>query len=211
MHPLFVATNPTLGEGGPLTRLLAALIFLVVLCTPASKAQAGPEQGGHDLQVWTGGGHGLNGSTADSGVWNVGARYGWILTAPHGPGFLRGEFEYAVDVVPLFMVVQRNGNAYGFGLNPFALKWNFTKPRKVVPYFELGGGTLFTNTDVPPGTSHVNYTSRGALGLQFLQSKYNWSVELRFMHISNAGLASPNPGINTLQLRLGFGRFTRSN
>ncbi|MGH9741202.1 MAG: acyloxyacyl hydrolase [Candidatus Acidiferrum sp.] len=192
-------------------RFLATLLFFAFLVAPAAWTQAGPEQGGHDLQLWTGGGHGLNGSTANSGVWNVGARYGWILTAPHGPGFLRGEFEYAVDVVPLFMVVQRNGNAYGFGLNPFALKWDFTKPRRVVPYFELGGGTLFTNTYVPPGTSHVNFTSSGALGLHFLQSKYNWSVELRFMHISNAGLASPNPGINTLQLRLGFGRFTRPN
>jgi len=186
--------------------LLAAFLF-----ASASRAQAGPEQGGHDLQVWTGGGHGLNGSTSSSGVWNVGARFGWILTAPHGPSFLRGQFEYAVDVVPLFMVVQKNGNAYGFGLNPFAFKWNFIKPHKVVPYLELGGGTLFTNTNVPPGTSRINFTSSGALGLHFLQNKYNWSVELRFMHISNAGLASPNPGINTLQLRLGFGRFTRSN
>jgi lipid A 3-O-deacylase len=190
-------------------RLLAAWIFVVFFCAPASWAQADPEQGSNDLQVWTGGGHGLNGSTASSEVWNVGARYGWVLTAPHGPSFLRGEFEYAVDVVPVFMVVQRTGNAYGFGLNPFALKWNFTKPRRVVPYFELGGGTLFTNTDVPPGTSRVNFTTSGALGLHFLQSKYNWSVELRFMHISNAGLGDLNPGINTLQLRVGFGRFTR--
>jgi lipid A 3-O-deacylase len=185
--------------------------FAALLWAPVSKGQAGPEQGGHELQLWTGGGHGLNGSTSDSGVWNVGARYGWILTSPHGPGFLRGQFEYAVDVVPVFMVVQRTGTAYGFGLNPFALKWNFTKPRKVVPYFELGGGTLFTNVDVPPGTSRVNFTSSGALGLHFLRSKYNWSAELRFMHISNASLANLNPGINTLQLRLGFGRFTRSN
>ncbi|MGC2231371.1 MAG: acyloxyacyl hydrolase, partial [Candidatus Acidiferrum sp.] len=181
------------------------------LVAPSSRAQAGPEQGGNDLQVWTGGGHGLNGSTASSDVWNLGVRYGWILTAPHGPGFLRGEFEYAVDVVPIFVVVQRKADAYGFGLNPFALKWNFTKPRKVVPYFELGGGTLFTNTDAPPGTSRVNFTSSGALGLHFLRNKYNWNVELRFMHISNAGLTRFNPGINTLQLRLGFGRFTRSN
>ena len=192
-----------------MARLLAAWIFVVFFCAPVSWAQADPEQGSNDLQVWTGGGHGLNGSTASSDVWNVGARYGWVLTAPHGPSFLRGEFEYAVDVVPVFMVVQRTGNAYGFGLNPFALKWNFTKPRKVVPYFELGGGTLFTNTDVPPGTSRVNFTTSGALGLHFLQSKYNWSVELRFMHISNAGLGDLNPGINTLQLRVGFGRFTR--
>ena len=193
------------------TRLLPSVLLLALLNAPSSRAQAGPEQGGHDLQLWTGGGHGLNGSTASSGVWNVGARYGWILTAPHGPGFLRGQFEYAVDVVPVFLVVQRTGTAYGFGLNPFALKWNFTKPRKVVPYFELGGGTLFTNDYVPPGTSHVNFTSSGALGLHFLRSKYNWSAEIRFMHISNAGLASLNPGINTLQLRLGFGRFAHSN
>jgi lipid A 3-O-deacylase len=182
-----------------------------MLWAPVGKAQAGPEQGGHELQLWTGGGHGLNGSTSDSGVWNVGARYGWILTSPHGPGLLRGQFEYAVDVVPVWVVVQRTGTAYGFGLNPFALKWNFTKPQKIVPYFELGGGTLFTNVDVPPGTSRVNFTSSGALGLHVLGSKYNWSAELRFMHISNASLANLNPGINTLQLRLGFGRFTRSN
>lgn len=190
-------------------QLFAATLFAALLFVPGSRAQAGPEEGGHELQVWTGGGHGLNGSTASSGVWNVGGRYGWILTSPHGPGLLRGEFEYAVDVVPLFMVVQKTGTAYGAGFDPFALKWNFTKPRKVVPYFELSGGTLFTNTDAPPGTSRINFTSSGAFGLHFLQSKYNWSVELRFMHISNAGLASPNPGINTLQIRVGFGRFTR--
>ena len=194
-----------------MTRLLASVLFVALLSAPSARAQAGPEQGGHDLQLWTGGGHGLNGSTASSGVWNVGARYGWILTAPHGSGFLRGQFEYAVDVVPVFVVVQRTGTAYGFGLNPFALKWNFTRSRKAVPYLELGGGTLFTNANVPPGTSKINFTSSGALGLHFLRSKYNWSAEIRFMHISNAGLANLNPGINTLQLRLGFGRFTHSN
>lgn len=194
-----------------MTRLFATLVLAVLFCAPASRAQAGPEPGGNDLQLWTGGGHGLNGSTASSDVWNVGARYGWILTAPHGPGFLRGEFEYAVDVVPLFVVVQRKSDAYGIGLNPFALKWNFTKPRRVVPYFEIGGGTLFTNVNTPPGTSRVNFTTSGALGLHFLRSKYNWSAELRFMHISNAGLGDLNPGINTLQLRIGFGRFTRAN
>jgi lipid A 3-O-deacylase len=193
------------------TQLFASLLFVAFLCTPASRAQAGPEQGGHDLQLWTGGGHGLNGSTANSEVWNVGLRYGWVLSAPHGPGFLRGQFEFAVDVVPMFVVVQRYYDAYGFGLNPFALKWNFTGSRTVVPYFELGGGTLFTNNYVPAGTSHVNFTSSGALGLHFPRKKYYWNAELRFMHISNASLANLNPGINTLQLRIGFGRFTHPN
>jgi lipid A 3-O-deacylase len=131
------------------------------------------------------------------------------LTNPAGPGFLRGRFEYAVDVVPVFLVVQSPKTAYGFGLNPFALKWNFDTHHNVVPYIDIGGGTLFTNNQVPPGTSRVNFTTSGALGVHFLRTKYNWSAEVRFMHISNAGLASPNPGINTIQFRIGFGRFTQ--
>jgi lipid A 3-O-deacylase len=188
---------------------LLAIGFFYPLAMPATRAQAGPENGGHELQVWTGGGHALNGSTSDIGVWNLGARYGWVLTDPIGPGPLRGRFEYAVDVTPVFLLTQRTGTAYGFGLNPVALKWNFAGRRGVTPYVELGGGTLFSNTQVPPGTSRVNFTTSGAAGVHFLRSKYNWSAEVRFMHISNAGLATPNPGINTIQVRVGFGRFTQ--
>jgi hypothetical protein len=188
--------------------VLLPLLLATILYVPSARAQSEPEAGGHELQLWTGGGHGLNGSTSDTGVWNVGARYGWVLTDPVGPGPLRGRFEYAVDVVPVFVLFQRPGTAYGFGLNPFALKWNFVARHNVVPYIDLGGGTLFTNEKTPPGTSRVNFTTSGAVGVHFLKSKYNWSAEVRFMHISNAGLTTPNPGINTLQVRLGFGRFT---
>lgn len=191
-----------------MTRVVAALLLAMIALAPAARAQSGPEAGGHELQLWTGGGHGLNGSTSDTGLWNVGARYGWVLTDPVGPGPLRGRFEYAVDVIPIFSVFQRTGTAYGFGLNPFALKWNFATRHSVAPYIDIGGGTLFTNNQVPPGTSRVNFTTSGALGVHFLQRKYNWSAEVRFMHTSNAGLATPNPGINTIQVRLGFGRFT---
>lgn len=188
---------------------VALLVVACLFCVSVSQAQSGPEGGGNEIQVWTGGGHGLNGSTSDTGVWNVGFRYGWVLTDPIGPGPLRGRFEYAVDVVPIFLLTQRTNTAYGIGLNPFALKWNFGDSKKVVPYFDLGGGVLFTNTDVPEGTNRVNFTTSGALGLHFLRSKFNWSAEVRFMHISNAGLATPNPGINTIQFRLGLGRFSR--
>jgi hypothetical protein len=190
-------------------KFLAAILLGTILHVPNLCGQAGPESGHHELQVWTGGGHGLNGSTSDIAVFNVGARYGWILTGPVGPGALRGRFEYAVDVVPVFLLRQQTGTAYGFGLNPFALKWNFVPRSNVVPYIELGGGTLFTNHQAPPGTSRVNFTTAAAFGLHFLRFKYNWSAEVRYMHISNAGLSTPNPGINTLQFRIGFGQFTQ--
>jgi hypothetical protein len=190
-------------------RFFTALVFLVFLGASGARAQAGPVVGGNEWQVWTGGGHGINGSQSGDGVWNVGFRYGLILTNPHGPGFLRGRLEYAIDAVPVFLVVQKTNTAYGAGINPFAFKWALATRTSVVPYLELGGGTLFTNTKVPEGTSRINFTTSGAVGLHFLRSKYNISTELRFMHISNAGLATPNPGINTIQFRIGFGRFSQ--
>jgi len=33
-------------------------------------------------------------------------------------------------------------------VNPFAFKWILSEPKKVKPYFEIEGGTLFTNTKV---------------------------------------------------------------
>lgn len=190
-------------------RAFAVFLFVLFLSAPAALSQAGPTEGGHELQVWTGGGRGISGSQSGDGIWNAGLRYGLILTAPHGPGFLRGRLEYAVDAVPAFVIVQKTNTAYGVGLNPFAFKWALDTRRSAVPYFEIGGGTLFTNTKVPEGTSKINFTTSAALGLHFLRSKHNISTEVRYMHISNAGLAAPNPGINTIQFRLGFGFFSQ--
>src|SRR5271163_2420693 len=139
-------------------RLIAVALLLL---SSVAWAQNRPGDGGHEIEVWTGGGPSVPGGISDTSVWNVGLRYGWVLTNPHGPGFLRGRFEYAVDVVPVFLVFQPAGTTYGFGVNPFALKWNLETRRSVVPYFELGGGTLFTNHEVPAGTSRVNFTSSG--------------------------------------------------
>ena len=182
---------------------------MLSLCVPIARSQAGPVEGEHEVQIWTSGGHGTNGSQSSDGVWNVGLRYGLILTKPHGPSFLRGRLEYAVEVVPAFVVVQKQNTAYGAGVNPFAFKWAFATRGNIVPYLEIGGGTLFTNTQVPAGTSRINFTSGGAVGLHFLRTKRNFSAEVRYMHISNAGLATPNPGVNTIQLRLGFGWFSQ--
>jgi hypothetical protein len=43
--------------------------------------------------------------------------------------------------------------------------------------------------------------------MHILGERKNISLELRYMHISNAGLATPNPGVNTVQVRLGIGKF----
>ncbi len=183
------------------------LLAVLLLSAPLALAQERPGDGTHEIQVWTGAGHSVSGGTTDTSVWNLGLRYGWILTRPHGPGFLKGRFEYAVDAVPAFVVFQPANTAFGGGINPMNLKWNFATRGSVVPYFELSGGTLFTNQDVPTFTSRVNFTSGAAFGFHFLGDRHALSVEARYMHISNAGLGDLNPGLNTFQIRLGIGKF----
>ena len=187
------------------------IVWLLALALmPAGRAQSvdqGPEAGGTEIQIWTGAGHSALNGIDRTGVWNAGLRYGVILTGAHGPGFMRGRLEYAVDAVPMYLIFQPRGVVYGVGINPFAFKWLFDTRRRVAPYFDFGGGVLFTSSDVPPGVSRINFASGTAIGVNVGRGKAHWSVEVRWLHISNAGLTSNNPGINTIQARAGIGWF----
>jgi len=183
------------------------LILCVLLASSLCLSQTGPEEGGHEVEIWAGGGHSVPGGTKNTGAFNAGLRYGWILTGPHLPGFFRGRFEYAVDAVPVFLIFQPANTAYGVGFDPLGLKWNFERHGRLSPYLELAGGTVFTDHNIPTYANTVNFMDQAALGVHILGAKHNVSLELRYMHISNAGLANLNPGINTVQVRLGIGKF----
>ena len=190
--------------------MLSFVVIIVIAAADVASAQVGPEYGGHEAQVCMGGGHSVPGGTSDTGIFDIGLRYGWVLTEAHLPWILRGRFEYAVDAEPAYLIFQPANTAYGVGFNPLALKWDFERRRRLSPYLELSGGTLFTDHSVPTYTNTVNFTSAAALGTHVLGEKYNWSVELRYLHISNAGLANFNPGLNTVQVRVGVGRFWKA-
>jgi hypothetical protein len=183
------------------------LISAIVLLASLSLAQNGPEQGDNEIEIWAGGGHSVPGGTSNTGAFNVGLRYGWVITGPHLPSFLRGRFEYALDAVPVFLIFQPANTAYGAGFDPLGLKWNFERRRRFSPYLELTGGVVFTDHNVPTYANTVNFMDQAAFGTHILAPRYNWSIEVRYMHVSNAGLANLNPGVNTVQVRLGVGRF----
>ena len=186
------------------------IVFSAIIGLAASSlafAQTGPEEGGSEVQIWAAGGHSVPGGTSRTGIFDAGLRYGWVITGAHLPGILRGRFEYTVDAVPVYLIFQPANTAYGVGFNPLGLKWNFERRGRLSPYLELGGGVVFSNHNVPTYTNTVNFTPSAAFGTHILGEKYNWTVEVWYLHISSAGLASPNPGLNTVQVRLGVGRF----
>lgn len=163
-----------------------------------------------DLGVWAGGGTSVPGGTKDTKMMNAGARLGKVLTNELGGGFVRGNFEWSADLMPIYYLWQPSPgkNAYGAAFNPVNLKWNFTNSDRVIPYLELGGGVLFSNAAVPANTSHVNFLTHGALGFQFFNNgRRAITTAVRYEHISNAGLTVPNPGINTVQFTLGMNWF----
>jgi hypothetical protein len=210
---------PSRSAGGR-GRLAFLLFTLLLISAPAALAQsAAPaasndrdlERGVHEWEFWIGGGGDPIGTpkvTLGNSILTVGARYGWVLTKPHGPGFIRGRFEYAVDAIPIFYAYQPAGKAYGIGFTPWIMKWNLVTRRRISPYIEVGGGTLVTTKQVPLGASTFNFTPTGALGVNILRGKYHWSIDFRYFHVSDAQLTSFNPGTDTFGVRLAFGMYS---
>src|SRR5215831_3933230 len=186
------------------------MLVVLLLSGLASAQQSSKPLDGEpwDLGVWASGGFSVPGGTKDTQAVNAGVRLGKVLTGNHGGGFVRGNFEWAADFMPLYYVVQPGQNAYGAGFNPVNLKWNFTTHTRAVPYFEFGGGVLFTNNNVPALTDTTNFLTHAAVGMHFFtREKRAFTLSTRYEHISNAGLATPNPGINTVQFTVGFNWF----
>jgi hypothetical protein len=189
--------------------MIKDFIVMLTVLSACALAQSLPsdslEKGTWELGIWTAGGHSVSGGTADTGVWNAGVRVGKVLTDEHGSGLLRGNLEYAVDLIPVYLLAFPRQTSYAGGFDPFIVKWNFTSGRKVAPYLELGGGVLLSLDDIPPGTSNVNFMPQASFGAQiFTRQKRAVSVAAKYVHISNAGLATPNPGINTIQFAIGY-------
>ena len=190
-----------------------AVVLLLLLCAVGAAAQTGSSQnlpsaslkkGTWDLGIWTGGGTALTGSSSETRAWNAGVRIGRVLTGEHGSGRMRGNLEWAADIIPAYVIFQ-NKTVYGGGFSPLLLKWNFTSGRKIAPFIETGGGVLFTSSEVPPGTSTTNFTPQVGFGMHiFTREKRAFTFTGKYVHISNAGLSTPNPGINTIQFTVGY-------
>jgi len=151
-----------------------------------------------ELGVVAGGGTGLGKSDGTQFAFG-GGRGGWILTANHLPGILRGNFEWAVGVLPLYAVLlPGGGGVYGASVRPAIWQWNFTSWQKCAPYVAIVGGTVFTTSNVPPGnTAAVNFTEGLAFGsYMFVKPRRAFSAEATFGHLSNASIGRHNPGYN---------------
>lgn len=135
--------------------------------------------------------------------------WGRVLTDLRGPGLLRGRFQWAVEVTPVF-VEWASGHARGVGVAPLQWRWNLAPRGRVHPFVEMGGGALWTTTPIPVGTTGSNFMTHGGVGLRFLSGRGHGLVAgYRLHHISNGNRLRRNPGVNAHMLTVGYTRIAR--
>jgi hypothetical protein len=186
-------------------------LILLLLATPAL-AQQHPlppaQKGTWDISVWMAGATGEENtdSFAEARIWSGGVFVGKVLTGGIGGGRWRGNLEYGVNLIPLF-VTSGNQTVRGGGFDPVVLRWNFTHfAGRVLPYIELAGGGAATTSNLPPGdTSSFNFTTKGGGGIHlFTGNRQSLDISCRWYHISNANLGARNPEFNGVQVSLGY-------
>lgn len=161
-------------------------------------------EGATELSWLTGAGVGIAGGKTKNNFWAMQLRLGRVLRKASGVGFLRGHLEYAVEILPAFVIGQST-NVFGGGITPFLLQYNFTGGGRFVPFIQSGVGWLFTTRKVPEGTSHVNFTPQVGVGAYWFHRPSSAVVfGVRYHHISNASTAERNPGHNALYIYTGI-------
>ncbi len=118
------------------------------------------------------GGFGVTEERSSFKFFMAGAHLGKVLTNPHLPWLLRGQFEYAVEVFPFWQsytpTFQRahcvaaqapfisctplytSGGTYtGVSIIPMMLRWNFVSGHRLVPWVQGAGGVIWTNHKYP--------------------------------------------------------------
>lgn len=199
---------------------LVSLMLLAGLCSwDTSRAADRPaasyalREGMNEFGVWLGGSPTSNvaiGSMPDTGLLLAGLRYGRVIAAWESLSL-----QYTLDILPAALVfpparLHPKSSIYGAGISPIGLKLNFGQRSWIKPFLSASVGFLYFTDDVPvPDSSRFNFTPEAGVGLQFFLASDNvLTLGYKYHHISNAGTARRNPGLDSNVFYAGFSFFT---
>lgn len=134
-----------------------------------------------------------------------------MLTDPKDTDSLfRGNLEALLEITN--SIIYKGPGNYVGGLAALG-RYNLVQPGwNLVPYIQAGGGIVYT--DVYKDHSQtiigqaIEFTVEVSLGCHYLiNEKWSFDAEAQFQHISNAGLADRNAGLNAFGGLAGFTYF----
>jgi hypothetical protein len=130
--------------------------------------------------------------------------WGRILTDERGPRWIRGRFEWSIELSPIF-VEWSSGQARGAAVAPLGWRWNLAPRGRFHPYLEAGGGAVWTSSAIPAGTTGTNFMAHAGIGVRiFHAARQAVVVGYRLHHISNGNRVASNPGVNAHMLTVGL-------
>jgi hypothetical protein len=188
-----------------------ALIALIALASPgtgsAQFCTPVAQEPRHEFQFLAGyspGSSTVIGSTRDRRFVLAGFTYTYLckLRESTSIGYTAGAFPAAVLLQP------DNHAVYGFAIAPIGLTAEFARRHRVHPFVEGLGGVIASTEPIPQN-------GLNATGLNFffdLGGGMRWragrrsalTIGYKFLHISNAGTTSFNPGVDNNVVYMGY-------
>lgn len=128
-------------------------------------------------------------------------RYARVLVDDMGASWYAGRHDVLVEL-PVSAVTTHGSTMMGVN---FLASYFFTSFDRYEPYIFLGGGPVYVAAEIPGMGSNLNGNYQTGIGIAFNMGKeFNFDLEYRFHHISNAGRVSPNVPLNSSKLLVGI-------
>ena len=132
--------------------------------------------------------------------------YGYMLVSVEGRGHwysgnweLRGELFSGAQFSP--------STEWLVGLTPH-LRYNFATGTRWIPFLDIGAGVSATSIGPPDLSHYFEFNLQAATGVRwFIRDNLAFGVEARYLHMSCAGLSSPNLGLNNVGGMVSISRF----
>lgn len=135
-------------------------------------------------------------------------KWGMVFTDELKAKWLSGNAEFFIEPLAAHFFEPFSASAFGATFN---LKYNFLSFGRWIPYWDAGGGLLWTDLAprIPEQSTQWNFILQTGPGVHYLlNEELALTLSGRFNHISNANLGERNTGLNAWMINFGFSFFT---
>ncbi len=196
--------------------LFISIFFVFFTAIPAfsseEKGLARFERGHHEwgTEIGYGVGHSIPGDDpTDIQFARIAANYQLDLTGNIGTSYYQGNLNWYAELNVDLLHQPDFGTLVGF--SPMMFQYKFVKPeRKWAPTLLAGAGLALTDWDEDDLADQeisgsFQFILHGGAGIEYFRPDHSsFSINYRFFHVSNAGIKSPNLGLNASLFTLGF-------
>jgi hypothetical protein len=131
----------------------------------------------------------------------LGPRLSILPFDPFGPDWLRANVEFGLE--GWFQHYTHPSRSLAAGIK-LATRYHLLRWARWVPYVEALAGVGGTSLNVREIASDFTFVLEAGAGVAYLVERQAITVGVRFLHVSNADLATPNTGVNAVSGRLGI-------